>query len=92
MVDIFKDRTYMLNLVIISLSWMASAACFYIIGFYVKYIPGNVYSNIIIISVADALSSIGAGIVAESIGAQKTLFFSFSLAAASGMALSMSGD
>lgn len=69
MVDIFKDRTYMLNLVIISISWMASAVCFYIIGFYVKYIPGNVYSNIIIISVADALSSIGAGVVAESIGA-----------------------
>ncbi len=64
LVDVFKDRIYMLNLVIISLSWMASTVCFYIIGFYIKYIPGDVFSNVIIISIADALSSIGSGLVA----------------------------
>lgn len=79
--DLFKDRYYLLNLVIISLSWCASTVCFYIIGFYIKYIPGNVYNNMIITSIADAVSSISAGIVAEKIGAQKTLFISFMLAA-----------
>ena len=63
MTDIFKNRTYMLNLVIIVLSWCASTVCFYIIGFYIKYIPGDAFKNIIITSIADALSSIGAGLV-----------------------------
>jgi Na+/melibiose symporter-like transporter len=92
MVDLFKDRTYLLNLIIIALSWCASTVCFYIIGFYIKYIPGNVYSNIIIISIADALSSLGAGIVATRIGAKKTLFISFSLAAIAGTGLIFSTE
>jgi len=92
LIDVFKDRIYMLNLFIISMTWMASAVCFYIIGFYIKYIPGNVFSNIVITSIADALSSIGAGLVAEYIGAKKTLFMSFSLAALAGFALIFAGD
>jgi len=92
MVDIFKDKIYMLNLVIIALSWSASTVCFYIIGFYIKYIPGDVFINIIIVSIADALSSIGAGIVASSIGAKKTLFMSFSLATIAGMGLIFAGN
>ena len=87
LIDVFKDRVYMLNLIIIVLSWCASTVCFYIIGFYIKYIPGNVFSNIIITSIADALSSVGAGLVAQNCGAKKTLFLSFSLAAVAGMAL-----
>ena len=87
MKDIFKDKVYSLNLVIIVLSWCASTVCFYIIGFYIKYIPGDVFINIIIISIADALSSIGAGLVSSVVGAKKTLFLSFSLAAVAGLAL-----
>lgn len=71
---------------------MASAVCFYILGFYIKYIPGDVFSNVIITSIADALSSIGAGIVADKYGAKKTLFFSFTLAAVAGMALICAGN
>jgi Na+/melibiose symporter-like transporter len=92
MVDVFRDKNYMLNLIIISLSWMASTVCFYIIGFYIKYIPGNVFSNIIVTSIADALSSIGAGVAGEYLGAKKTLFMSFSLAALAGMGLIFAGD
>ena len=92
MTDIFKNKTYMLNLVIIVLSWCASTVCFYIIGFYIKYIPGDVFKNIIITSIADALSSIGAGLVSQQIGAQKTLCFSFTLASFAGMALIFLGE
>jgi len=82
----------MLNLIIIVLSWCASTVCFYIIGFYIKYIPGNVFSNIIITSIADAISSVGAGVIAQNCGAKKTLFFSFSLAAIAGLGLILVGD
>lgn len=76
-----------MNLIIIVVAWCASTVCFYIIGFYIKYIPGDVFSNIIITSIADALSSIGAGVISTHFGAKNTLFFSFTLAALSGIAL-----
>ena len=59
-----QDKTYLVNLLIMVLTWSASSFCFYIIGFYMKYVPGNVFSNIIVSSVADGLSSIAAGLIA----------------------------
>ena len=66
--DIMKDRIYRINLFIIIFSWVASSFCFYIIGFYIKYIPGSVFSNVIVTSIADGLSSITAGIIAQYVG------------------------
>jgi OCT family organic cation transporter-like MFS transporter 4/5 len=66
--------------VIIVINWCASSNGFFIMGFYIKYIHGNIFINIITTSIADALSSIFAGIIAEKIGAKNTLFLSFGLA------------
>ena len=85
--NLWRDKIQTLNLIIIVVAWCASTVCFYIIGFYIKYIPGDVFSNIIITSIADALSSIGAGVISTHFGAKNTLFFSFTLAALSGIAL-----
>ena len=71
------------------LSWSASSFCFYIIGFYIKYIPGNMFINVIIMCVADAISSIFAGIIASSIGTRKTMFYSYGLAAVAGVLLTV---
>lgn len=89
MADILKDDVYRLNLIIMVLSWSASSFCFYIIGFYIKYIPGNMFVNVIIMSIADALSSISAGIIASRIGTRKTMFYSYALAAFSGVLLTV---
>ena len=64
MVDLLKDSIYRMNLIVMILSWIASSFCFFIIGFYIKYIPGDIYSNIIATSIADGASSIAAGIIA----------------------------
>jgi MFS family permease len=79
-----------LNLVIIVLAWSASASCFYIIGFYIKYVPGDPFKNVIVISIGDALSSIAAGSISQGIGAKNTLFLSFSLADLGAIALMFS--
>ena len=50
------------------LSWSASSFCFYILGFYIKYIPGSMFINVIITCFADALSSICAGLIAMRYG------------------------
>ena len=69
------------------ISWSSSSFCFYILGFYIKYIPGDIFINIIITCVADAVSSIGAGVIAQTIGTQRTLFGSYALAAIGGVLL-----
>lgn len=66
--ELIKDRTYLVNLFIMVLSWSSSSFCFYILGFYIKYIPGDIYFNIIITCMADAVSSITAGLIAQAIG------------------------
>ena len=64
MVDLLKDKIYRTNLAIMVLSWSASSFCFYIMGFYIKYIPGDVFMNTVIISIADAVSSGSTGLIA----------------------------
>ena len=85
--ELMQDRIYRANLIIIVISWSASSFCFYILGFYIKYIPGDIFINIIVTCVADALSSIGAGVIAQSIGTQRTLFGAYALAAIGGVLL-----
>ena len=74
------------------MAWSASSFCFYIIGFYIKYIPGNVFANVISTSVADAVSSIAVGIIVQYVGAKKTMLLSFAVAAVGGLALIMAGN
>ena len=66
--DLLKDRIYRVNLIIMILSWSASSFCFYIIGFYIKYIPGDIFVNMITTCIADVISSIVAGVIAQYIG------------------------
>jgi len=74
------------------MAWSASASCFYIIGFYIKYVPGDPFENVIVISIGDALSSIAAGSISSRIGAKNTLFLSFTLAAFGAIALMFARD
>jgi len=61
--DLWTDPVYRLNLIIMIMAWSASSFCFYVIGFYIKYIPGNVFNNAISTGVAGAISSISVGII-----------------------------
>ena len=85
--ELCQDKIYRANLIIMVISWSSSSFCFYILGFYIKYIPGDIFINIIITCVADAISSIGAVVIAQTIGTQRTLFASYGLAAIGGVLL-----
>lgn len=85
--ELCQDKIYRANLYIMVIAWSSASFCFYILGFYIKYIPGDIFINIIITCVADAISSIGAGMIAQYIGTQRTLFGSYALAAIGGVLL-----
>lgn len=64
----FKQLTnihaYFLNLLIMNLAWSAASFTYYMVGYYVKYIPGDMYMNVIISGIAEALITIFSGIFA----------------------------
>jgi len=90
--DIMKNSIYRTNLIIMVLSWSASSFCFYILSFYLKYIPGDIFINTIIVSVADLISSLVTGLMAQWIGAQRTMTLSFLLSTVGGFLLIFAGD
>eukprot|EP00355_Strombidium_rassoulzadegani_P001705 CAMPEP_0168609360 /NCGR_PEP_ID=MMETSP0449_2-20121227/1158_1 /TAXON_ID=1082188 /ORGANISM="Strombidium rassoulzadegani, Strain ras09" /LENGTH=176 /DNA_ID=CAMNT_0008649485 /DNA_START=826 /DNA_END=1353 /DNA_ORIENTATION=+ len=91
MADLLRDKVQRTNLFVMVLAWGASSFCFYILGFYMKYIPGDIFINTIITSFCDAVSSIVTGIISQRIGPQKTMTFGFGLSAVGGIALMVLG-
>ena len=90
--DLMRDRVYRTNLFIMVMSWSASSFCFYIIGFYLKYIPGDIFMNTMFVSVADSVSSMITGVIAQTIGAQRTMTLAFFIASIGGLCLMVVGQ
>ena len=51
-----KDKTVLVNLVIMMVVWFASVFGYYLINFQLKYLPGNIHINSILSYVADITS------------------------------------
>lgn len=51
------------NLLVMSYMWSATAFCYYLIGFYMKYMPGDIYFNMIIGALAEIVGTIVAGLL-----------------------------
>ena len=78
---------YAINIIIMNIAWSASSFTYYMIGFYVKYIPGDIFQNVIISSVSDSLACLISGFMALVIGSKNTLLLSFIIGGVFGLAL-----
>eukprot|EP00347_Sterkiella_histriomuscorum_P007109 403350227 len=78
-----RDRNIKRNLAILSGCWMASTFSYYLVLFYMKYLPGNIFENTIFCSSADTAGYLFTGILFQYVGGRKSLIISFSLAAIS---------
>jgi len=92
MADLIKDQVHRSNLIILVQFWFVCSFCFYLISFFVKYIPGDIYINTILISVADLASALYSGIMARRIGAKKTITISFCVTTIGAILLVASGS
>jgi hypothetical protein len=57
------DRRLRKNLIILCGCWMASTFSYYMILFYMKYLPGNIFENTIYSSIADTVGYLFTGIL-----------------------------
>ena len=59
--------------------WPATSTAYYLINFYLKYMPGNIFLNSSFAAIAEILSYILAGALYVKFGLKKAQFFTFML-------------
>lgn len=45
---LMKIKSVLINMIIMNLAWSASSFGYYMVGFYLKYVPGDLYTNVIV--------------------------------------------
>ena len=75
------------NLMIMTLCWLTCAFDFYLVNFYVKYFPGNIYLNQLTKVVSELAGFICAGLLFERLGVQKSLAFAFLVSLIGGISI-----
>ena len=84
---LFKDRKLLCNLVLMTIFWTTSSLNYYLMIFYLKYIPGNIYVNTTLSCVADLLGYACSGIIMDKFGVKLSFIISFLLASVGGLFL-----
>jgi hypothetical protein len=59
--DLIKIRRHLINLCILVFLWMTASFNLYMVGFYMKYIPGSIFVSTLIACLGDIPLSIGGG-------------------------------
>ncbi|CAI2373262.1 unnamed protein product [Moneuplotes crassus] len=77
--NIFKDWTQVINLIIMICSWSFTSAGYYLVCYNVKYFEGSVYTNSILLGVAGLIGVILFSILINLISSKKLLISSFFL-------------
>ncbi|CDW80967.1 organic cation [Stylonychia lemnae] len=75
--NLIQNRLYLLNLVLMSITWASSTFTYYMVGFYIKYIPGDIFNMVIVSSMAELFACLISGVVSGYVGTKKCLFSSF---------------
>jgi hypothetical protein len=55
--DLLRHRDHYWNLVIMNVAWSSTSFGYYLISYYLKYLPGDIFANVIWASLAEILSS-----------------------------------
>ena len=75
------------NLILMTCFWTTSSFNYYIMTFYLKYIPGNIFVNNTLAVTAMCMGHLFSGIVMQACGVKLTFIISFVLAALGGLLL-----
>ena len=70
-----------------NIAWCASAFTTFMIGFYIKYIPGDIYTNVLISSLSESTACLLSGFVGIFLGTKNTLALSFFIGGVFGLGL-----
>jgi nitrate/nitrite transporter NarK len=66
-------------MIVMTINWTAATFCYYLVGFLLKYFPGNIYLNTNASAFADIIATLVGGWVFDKIGPKYTLLISYSI-------------
>ena len=74
----------MINLVLMTIIWTTTTMDYYMVLFFLKYVPGNIFMNTSLSCVADLIAYGISGVVMHKLGVKASFIVAFLLAAAGG--------
>jgi hypothetical protein len=57
----FRDSKIVTNLVVMTISWSVTSYCYYMLGFYIKYMPGGIYPNYLALGLSEVFGAFVGG-------------------------------
>ena len=75
--DLIKIKRHFKNLIIMIYIWVASSFDVYLLGFLLKYLPGDIFHNTLTTNACDVPISLIAGITYQKLGIRIALFIAF---------------
>jgi len=82
-----SDKALLCNLILMTIFWTTGSFNYYIMTFYLKYIPGNIFVNTSLSCTAEIIAYICSGFVMNLFGVKLAYMISFILAAVGGILL-----
>ena len=86
-IGLCSDRTIVVNLILMTVFWTTCSLDYYMILFFLKYLPGNIYINTTLSGLADTLAYGLSGFVMQKFGVKLAFMVSFILASCGGLLL-----
>ena len=77
--ELIKDKTYFINLVVLTTCWTCSSVNYYMIGFQLKHLKGSIYLNSILSSLFEVIAVAVGGAMVKLFGTKMGFIIAFSL-------------
>ena len=79
----------LINLAFMSLNWIGSSFDYYLISFYMKYVPGNIFINTAVSSFSELTAYIFSAFAMSRLGFKLSFMIGFALAAVGGFCIAL---
>lgn len=79
-----SSRGVVINLILMTVFWTTTSLDYYMVLFFLKYVPGNIYMNTALSCIADLIAYGISGVVMDKLGVKLSFIVSFVLAATGG--------
>ena len=83
-INFCSNKIILLNLILMVILWSVSSLNYYLITFFMKYIPGNLYVNTSVSTISELIAYVFSGFVYQTFGGKKAFIVSFALSATGG--------
>lgn len=87
-----RQRVIQVNLIVMAYMWAACSFGYYMIIFYLKYLPGNIYNNSLSNGGSDLIAVLTAGYLYGSLGIRKSFTLLFAMSVVGGLTIIFVGE